>query len=170
MCLLTTSIAVAYEPAKQTVFLKFPNGVIPWHIANRSMTNQGYEVIMYPQGQDRSNRAEAITTKIIPYSAIPGISAQRLVRNESNDIRTYCKNVTTQVINQSSKSATYYTIGRECSGAEDQSLFSKAFNGEDAVYSVGYTTIRGKVHPNEFKIISNVIKNARLVANPNYSR
>lgn len=67
---ISAAFAEAYPPAKQTVFLKFPNGITPWHIDNRTMTNQGYMVTLYPPDQDHSTWVEAIRMKIIPYEAI----------------------------------------------------------------------------------------------------
>lgn len=99
---------------------------------------------------------------------IANIGADKLIQSEANDIKVHCRSVSTQTINQSSESVTHLVVGHQCAGGENQSLLTKAFNGEYAVYSVSYTIVQGKVSGDESRVVSSVIKNSYLIPNPNY--
>src|SRR5579872_7071538 len=109
MSLLTTiAFAADYPPAKQTIFLKFPDGVTPWHIESRSMTAHGYIVTMYPQGQNPSSWTEVINMAIIPYTVFPDVTANKFLQRQIKSGKANCASVITRTITQSAKSITHF--------------------------------------------------------------
>lgn len=156
------------RPAQQMIKINLSQ-THAWKKIDISPEKKGTPVILIPKNQTADNWNESITTKIAPFIGDQDITAKKLVQKEFEIAAKNCKQITPSILDETESFVTYSLNTLGCKTNDNANEIGKAFNGNDAVYLVKYSTrVNHQVTINEFNKMTTIIKSARLVKDPRH--